>query len=52
MDLCLNWGSCEWQERREKGVLRAAHPLTPFLGECPPGFHVLFDLKFHLVLLM
>ena len=37
-DLSLNWGSCERQERREKGVLRAAHPhtCTNFSGECPP----------------
>ena len=23
---CLKWGSCEWQERHEKGVLKAAYP--------------------------
>ena len=28
---CLKWDSCELQERREKGVFRAAHPHTPFL---------------------
>ena len=36
MDLYLNWRSCEWQERCKKGVLRAAHPHTPFSDECPP----------------
>ena len=35
-DLCLNWGPCEWQKRREKGALRAAHPRNPFSGEYPP----------------
>ena len=34
--ITLNWGSFERQERREKEVLRAAHPHTPFSGECPP----------------
>ena len=34
---CLKWDPCELQERREKGVFRAAHPRTPFLGQCPPG---------------
>ena len=34
MDLCLNWGSCEWKERHDKVVLRAAHPSTPVSGEC------------------
>ena len=34
---CLKWDPCERQERREKGVFRAAHPHTPFLGQCPPG---------------
>ena len=29
-------GSCEWQERREKEVLRTAHPCTPFSGKCSP----------------
>ena len=29
--------ACELQERRENGVFRAAHPHTPFLGQCPPG---------------
>ena len=28
--------ACELQERRENGVFRAAHPHTPFLGQCPP----------------
>ena len=36
-ELHLNWGSRERQEMREKGVLRAAHPRTPFSGECSPG---------------
>ena len=35
-DSCLKWNPCERQERREKGVFRAAHPHTPFLGQCPP----------------
>ena len=35
---CLKWDPCELQERREKGVFRAAHPHTPFLGQCPPGY--------------
>ena len=35
-DLSLNWRCCERQERREKGILRAAHPHTPFSGACPP----------------
>ena len=35
-DSCLKWDPCERQERREKGVFRAAHPHTPFLGQCPP----------------
>ena len=34
---CLKWNPCERQERREKWVFRAAHPHTPFLGQCPPG---------------
>ena len=33
---CLKWDPCELQERRDKGVFRAAHPHTPFLGQCPP----------------
>ena len=33
---CLKWNPCERQERREKGVFRAAQPHTPFLGQCPP----------------
>ena len=38
MDLTLDWGSCERQERHDKEVLRAAHPHTPLSGECslPP----------------
>ena len=32
----LKWDPCERQERREKGIFRAAHPHTPFLGQCPP----------------
>ena len=35
-DLSLIWGSCEWKERCENGFLSAAHPHTPFSGECPP----------------
>ena len=31
------WDPCELPERRKKGVFRAAHPRTPFLGQCPPG---------------
>ena len=38
--LSLECGSCEQQERHEKGVLRAAHPHTPFSGECPLGYEV------------
>ena len=34
--VCLKWDPCELQERREKGIFRAAHPHTPFLGQCPP----------------
>ena len=34
-DLSLNRGSCEQQERREKGVLRAAHLHTPFQVSAP-----------------
>ena len=33
---CLKWDPCELQVRREKGVFRAAHPHTPFVGQCPP----------------
>ena len=33
---CLKWDPCDLQERREKGVFRAAHPHTPFLGQYPP----------------
>ena len=33
---CLKWDPCERQERHEKGVFRAAHPHTPFLGQSPP----------------
>ena len=42
--LSLNWGSCERQERREKGILRAAHPHTPFQVSAPPPGLVSFDL--------
>ena len=34
---CLKLDPCELQERRENGVFRAAHPHTPFLGQCPLG---------------
>ena len=34
---CLKWDPCELQERHEKGVFRATHPRTPFLGQYPPG---------------
>ena len=34
---CLKWDPCELQERRGKGVSRAAHPHTPFLGQCTRG---------------
>ena len=37
LTLCLKWDPCELQERREKGVSRAAHPHTLFLGQCPPS---------------
>ena len=43
---CLKWDPCERQERREKGVFRAAHPHTPFLGQCPPGPGPYFHQKF------
>ena len=33
--LCLKWGPCELQERREKGVFKAAYPHTPYLGQYP-----------------
>ena len=35
---CLKWDPCKLQERPEfeKGVFRAAHPHTHFLGQCPP----------------
>ena len=36
LTILLEMGPCELQERREKGVFRAAHPRTPFLGQCPP----------------
>ena len=32
----LKRGSCELRVRHEKGVFKAAHPHTPFLGQCPP----------------
>ena len=35
-DSYLKWDLCELQERREKGLFRAAHTHTPFLGQCPP----------------
>ena len=38
---CLKWDPCELWQRREKGVFRAAHPHTPFLGQCPLGFNPL-----------
>ena len=44
-DFCLKWDPCERQERREKGVFRAAHPHTPFLGQCPPGVYHLNMLQ-------
>ena len=35
---CSKWDPCELQEKHEKGVVRAAHPHTTFLGQCPfPG---------------
>ena len=39
---CLKWDPCERQKRREKGVFRAAHPHTPFLGQCPPPGNLCF----------
>ena len=38
---CLKWDLCKLKARREKGVFRAAHPHTPFLGQCPPGYFCL-----------
>ena len=35
------------EERREKGVFRAAHPHTPFLGQCPQDV-IWFKSCFHL----
>ena len=35
--------SCKLQKRRETGVVRAAHPHTPFLGQCPPSNAVLLS---------
>ena len=35
----LKWGLMELLREREKGVLRAAHPRTPFQGEHPPGMY-------------
>ena len=37
LTLLFEMWPCERQERREKGVFRATHPHTPFLGQCPPG---------------
>ena len=37
MELSLYWGSSEWQERCEKGVLSATHPHIPFSCECHPA---------------
>ena len=34
------WSLRELLREREKGVLRAAHPCTPFDGEYPPGFKI------------
>ena len=36
---CLKWDPCELRERLEKGVFRAAHPHTRFLGQCQPASH-------------
>ena len=44
---CLKWDPCERQERREKGVFRAAHPHTPFQDQCPPGYCCCATLQFH-----
>ena len=33
----LKWGLRELLREREKGVLRAARPYTPFQREYPPG---------------
>ena len=38
------WDPCELQERHEKGVFRAAHPHTPFLGQCPLGELYVFEV--------
>ena len=48
LTLLLEMDPCERQERREKGVFRAAHPHTPFLGQCPPGFQtIIFQKQVH-----
>ena len=36
-DFCWK-GALKELKHAEKGVLRAAHPRTPFQGEYPPGF--------------
>ena len=42
---CLKWDPCELQERRERGVFKAAHPHTPFLGQFPPPRKKVLFLK-------
>ena len=42
LTLLLEMDPCELQERRTKGVFRAAHPHTPFLGQCPPWIDSVF----------
>ena len=37
LNYACNWGSKQWRERREKGVLTARHTRTIFQGECPPS---------------
>ena len=37
LTLCLKWDPCELQERREKGVFRAAHPPYPLSRSLPSG---------------
>ena len=46
---CLKWDPCELQEGREKAVFRAAHPHTPFLGQCPPPRPKLHELVFEIL---
>ena len=36
----LKWDPCELKARRKKGVFRAAHLHTHFLGQCPPPITV------------